>query len=55
MKRKILLQLCLLLLLAAPLYGNSVQDFSFTDITGKTYRWEDIKGKPLVVNIGSHW
>lgn len=45
----------MLVLISAPLCANPVQDFSFTDINGITSSWNDLKGVPLVVNIGSHW
>lgn len=30
-------------------------DFSFTDLDGKTYTGNDLKGTPLVINVGTHW
>ncbi len=55
MKVKVSLLVCILLFITAPLCASPVQDFSFTDIEGKTYYWEDLKGAPLAINIGSHW
>ena len=55
MKVKISLLVFMLVLISAPLCANPVQDFSFTDINGKTHSWNDLKGVPLAVNIGSHW
>ena len=50
-----LLFLLFILFIAAPLYGNAVQDFSFTDLDGNVYTPASLKGTPVVVNIGSHW
>jgi len=55
MKVKITLLIFMLLFITATLYANPVQNFSFVDINGKIHNWEDLKGIPLVVNIGSHW
>lgn len=30
-------------------------DFSFTDLDGKIYTSADLRGTPLVVNVGAHW
>lgn len=45
----------LLLLSTVPLSAQETGDFSFRDLTGKTYTAAGLKGTPLVVNIGSHW
>jgi cytochrome oxidase Cu insertion factor (SCO1/SenC/PrrC family) len=45
----------ILFITITPLLANQAQDFSFVDINGKTFSWPDMKGKPVVVNIGSHW
>ncbi len=45
----------MLLFITAPLNANPIQDFSFTDIDGKTHYWGDLKGAPLAIIIGSHW
>ncbi len=53
MKEKISLLVLFILFMAAPLHGKPVQNFSFTDFDGKVYTSENLKGKPLVVNIAS--
>ncbi len=55
MLRKVPLIVLLLLLAAGPVHGGSVPVFTFTDLNGKTYTSDNLKGTPLVVNIGSHW
>ena len=55
MKEKVMLISFLLLFMAVPLYGGSVQDFSFTDLDGKVYTQANLMGTFLVINIGAHW
>lgn len=55
MKVKEVLLVLMLLIIATPLFASPVKDFLFTDINGNTRNWEDIKGTPVVINIGSHW
>jgi len=55
MKEKVFVLVFLLLFTATPLYAGPVQNFSFTDLDGKTYTRADLMGTPLVVNIGAHW
>lgn len=52
--QKILL-LTLLLILPSSLPASPIQNFSFTDINGKTWSGPDLLGTQMVVNIGSHW
>lgn len=50
--------LCLLLLLFAfpvsPVHAGRKADFSFTDLEGKTYTPQSVKGRPVVIYVGSH-
>ena len=55
MKGKGILLVFMFLIITTPLFATSLQDFSFKDINGKTFHLFDMKGKPVVVNIGSHW
>ena len=55
MIRTLSLLLLFCLLIAAPLYADTVPPFSFTDITGKTYSSDELRGSPLVINVGAHW
>jgi len=55
MKLKLPLFFLFLLFISSQAYGGSVQEFSFTSLDGKTFTSSDLKGTPLVVNIGSHW
>jgi hypothetical protein len=55
MKVNVSLLVFMLLFITAPLSANPIQDFSFTDIDGKTHYWGDLKGAPLMINVGSHW
>jgi cytochrome oxidase Cu insertion factor (SCO1/SenC/PrrC family) len=32
-----------------------LKDFTLTTIDGTTIAFNDLKGKPLVINIGGHW
>ncbi len=55
MNPKLPLLVLLLLLVASPVLAGSIQEFSFTSLDGKTFTSAELKGTPLVVNIGSHW
>ncbi|MBU0730820.1 MAG: hypothetical protein KKA70_13870 [Proteobacteria bacterium] len=55
MKKKLIFVLLSLLVAASTVCGASPADFTFTDLNGKTYTAADLKGTPLVINIGSHW
>ena len=55
MKLKLSLFLFFLLFMGSQAYGGSVQEFSFKSLDGKTFTSAELKGAPLVVNIGSHW
>lgn len=55
MKQKLPVLLFLLFFVAGPLYAGTVPEFTFTDVNGATYASADLKGTPLVINIGSHW
>lgn len=37
------------------LYAAAAPQYSFTDLTGKTYNSDTMKGTTMVVYIGSHW
>ncbi len=55
MTRNLPLLLLFFLFVSTPLYADTVPPFSFTDLTGKTYRSDDLRGSPLVINVGAHW
>jgi len=55
MIRNLLLFLLFFLFVPAPLYADTVPPFSFTDLAGTTYRSDDLRGSPLVINVGAHW
>ncbi len=56
MTRTLSLLLLFCLVLAAPLYAaDTISPFSFTDINGKTYSSDELRGSPLVINVGAHW
>ena len=50
--KKILLMICLFVFL--PALAQAV-DFTFTDLDGKNYKSGDLKGSPVVINVGAHW
>lgn len=50
---KVLQLLLFIFFIASPLQGKSIEDFSFTDFNGTVYTAENLKGRPLVVNIAS--
>lgn len=56
MNRTLPLLLLFVLFVSAPLYAaDMVPPFTFTDLTGKTYTSDTLKGAPLVINVGAHW
>lgn len=55
MKVKLLFSLLFLLFMGSQAYGGSVQEFSFESLDGRTFTSAELKGTPLVINIGSHW
>ncbi|MBU0480527.1 MAG: hypothetical protein KKG47_05450 [Proteobacteria bacterium] len=55
MKHIVPFYLLVTLLVGSPLYASTALNFSFTDLEGTTYILSDLKGTPLVINIGSHW
>ncbi len=56
MNRKLLLLLPFFFLASTWLYAaDTVPPFTFTDLAGKTYRMDDLRGAPLVINVGAHW
>jgi hypothetical protein len=55
MKRVLLLTTLLLFIGASQLYAATTLRYSFTDLKGKTYNSDTLKGTTLVVYIGSHW
>ncbi len=54
---KLLLRICsIVLFLAVFAYaGETVRDFSFKTIDGKTIEYRAANKIPMVVNIGAHW
>jgi len=56
MTRTLSLLSLFLLCIATPLYASDmVSPFTFTDLAGKTYNSNTLKGVPLVINVGAHW
>lgn len=56
MNRTLPLLLLFFLFISAPLYAaDLVPPFTFTDLAGKTYSSDELKGAPLVINVGAHW